>query len=223
LQPQSAETFLITDFECGYKSPIAEAGGIELFWYLFSDSVDKSYNYEVSQWVDNTSTDVIKAGKSSFSCLIGPDRKGSLSLQLNGKLDLECEFPYAGVGMVLYTAGDNGIDLQYADSLRYDVTGKGRMRIIFIVEHPVKKQDIRFTDVIDLNETVSPIAVNLNSLKMYDGTPDSMRISWKQVCSNVRMVEFAFYGSDNSTGSVFSTEIDNIVFIGNGIQKALVR
>jgi hypothetical protein len=222
-QPKSAETFLITDFECGYKSPIAEAGGIELFWYLFSDSADKSYNYELSQWVDNTSADVIKTGKSSIKCLIGPDSKGSLSLQVNGDLDNECEFPYAGVGMVLYTEGDNGVDLQNADSLKVEAMGNGSVRIIFIAEHPTKKEDIRFFGVIDLNKSTSPIAVNLNSLKIDSGTPDSLRVSWEQACKRVRIVEFAFYGSDNATGSVFSAEIDNVIFIGNGVQKTLAK
>lgn len=217
LKSQSSSTFLITDFECGFKSPISEACGVELFWYLFSDSADKGYDYELSQWVDNTSADVIKEGKSSISCMIGPDMKGSFLMKVNGELDQACSFPYAGAGMVLYTDGDNGVDLQSFDSLKFDARGKGQLRIIFIAEHPVKKEDVRFMEIVELTEETSLIAVNLKKLKIYDGTPDSMLVSWNQACRKVRIIEFAFYGTDNTTATGFSTEIDNIAFTADGI------
>lgn len=210
--------YLLTDFECGYKSPLSEVSGISLFWYLYSDSADKGYDYQLSKWVINNSTDFTKSGNSSVNSFIGSDTNGSQALHFDCSFDSQCSFPYTGLGMVMYTDGDNGVNFQGIDSLRFNALGNGLMRVVFITELPASKKVVRFTKNITLSPSSGDVSISLKSNK-WDITPDdSLGISWADVCQKVKMIEFGFYGSENSNSDIHLV-IDNIIFVGDWVLK----
>jgi hypothetical protein len=212
--------YLFTDFECGYKSPLSEIFGISLFWYLYSDSADKGYDYQLSKWTVSNSTNFSKSGNSSVNSFIGPDTSGSQALHFDCTFDPQCPFPYTGLGMVLYTDGDKGVNFQGIDSLRFNALGNGLMRVIFIAEHPATKKSVRFTKFVTLSQSSGDISIALKSNK-WDVTPDdSLGISWTDVYQKVRMIELAFYGSENSNSDIHLV-IDNVVFVGDGVLKSI--
>jgi hypothetical protein len=212
--------YLLTDFECGYKSPLSELSGISLFWYLYSDSADKGYDYQLSKWTVSNSTDFTKSGNSSVNSYVDSDTNGSQSLHFDCSFDPQCPFPYAGLGMVLYTDGDRGVNFQGVDSLRIKAFGSGLMRVIFITEHPAAKTNVRFTKFVTLSQSSEVVSIALKSNK-WDITPDdSLGISWADVCQKVRMIEFAFYGSENSDSDIHLL-IDNVFFVGDGVLKTI--
>jgi hypothetical protein len=217
----SDRNYLITDFECGYKSPLSELSGISLFWYLYSDSVNKEYDYELLKWESRNPTNYTKTGNSSVNSYIDSDSDSSQALYFDGMLDSQCTNPYTGLGMVLYTDGDNGANFQGVDSLHFNAQGNGSMRVIFIAEHPATKTSVRFTKIVSLSQSSGVVSIALKTSK-WDITPaDSLRIAWADVCQKVRMIEFAFYGSENNPGSEVKFVIDNVVFVGDGVMKTI--
>ena len=213
------ERFLLTDFECGFTAPLAEASGISSFWYLFSDSTGKRYDYETSQWVVDIADDFTKSGNSFVDAYIEMADAGGKHLFIDGRLDLNCSFPYIGLGVALYTEGNNGINLQDATAIQFSADGTGTLKLIFIVKHPQYNSNVRFSSDIPLTSENETVSINLSSLEINEQTGDSLKISWAEASGHVLNMEFAFYYSENTDASAVEAVIDNIAFKGTDIKK----
>jgi hypothetical protein len=122
--------------------------------------------------------------------------------------------------MVLYTDEDKGVNFLGVDSLRFKALGNGLMRVVFITELPAAKNVVRFTKFITLSQSVGDVSIALKS-NNWDVTPDdSLGIGWAGVCQKVKMIEFGFYGSENSNSDIHLV-IDNVVFVGDGVLKSI--
>jgi hypothetical protein len=221
LDGQWNDRFLVTDFECGFTAPLAEASGISPFWYLFSDSTSKGYDFETGRWVVDTSDDFTKSGNSFIDAYVKMTDSDGRRLFIDGTLDQNCSFPYIGIGLVLYTEGNNGINLQDADAIQFEVSGTGTARLIFLAKHPEYNSKIRFSSIISLTSENEVVSIDLSSLEINEQTEDSVKISWTEASSHVLMIEFAFYDSENSDASAVNAVIDNIALKGTDIEGTI--
>ncbi len=211
--------FLFSDFESGYVVPGMKAAGIPIFWYLFSDSTSKRYEYEIGSWTVLPPEDFVKSGNSSVTSSI-MTAENSKGLSMNASLDQTIEVSYAGLGIVFYTDDNSGIDLGSLDSIRCDLQGQGTFKINLICSHPEYDAEVRFSQYHDLEQTVSTVSFGLESFAPDPNTPDSLATSLKEASGYVRMLEFAFFKSDNARENVFFT-IDNVVFEGCGVEDLI--
>jgi len=221
LDGQWNDRFLVTDFECGFTAPLAEAAGISPFWYLFSDSTSKGYDFETAQWVVDASDDFTKSGNSFIDAYVKMVDGDGHKLFIDGKLDQSCSFPYIGIGLVLYTDGNNGVNLSDADSIQFEAGGAGTVRLIFLTKHPQYTSKVRFSYVIPLTSENEIVSIALSSLEINEQTEDSVKISWAEASGHVLMMEFAFYDSENTDVSAVNAVIDNIAFRGTAIEGTI--
>lgn len=221
LDGQWNDRFLLTDFECGFTAPLAEASGISPFWYLFSDSTGKGYDFETGRWVVDLPDDFTKNGNSFIDASVTMTDSSSQRLFIDGRLDQSCSFPYIGIGLVLYTDGNNGINLQDADSIQFEASGTGIIRLILLAKHPQYANKVRFSYVIPLTTENQIVSIDLSSLEINEQTDDSVKISWSEASRHILIMEFAFYDTENTDVSAVNAVIDNIAFKGIDIEGSL--
>ena len=213
------DRYLLTDFECGFTAPLAEASGISPFWYLFSDSTGKDYDFEAGRWVTDIPDDFTKSGNSFIGAYVTMADSSDRKLFIDGRLDRNCSFPYLGIGLVMYTDGNNGINLQDASAIHFDARGTGTMRLIFLARHPYYGSIIRYSYVIPLKPANEMVSVDFTSLEPDDQNSDSVKVSWEEASHHILMMEFAFYDSENNGVSSVNVVIDNIAFEGTDMKR----
>ncbi|MFP4163853.1 MAG: beta-sandwich domain-containing protein [Chitinispirillaceae bacterium] len=213
------DEFLFADFESGYSVPGMETAGIPVFWYLFSDSTSKAYKYETDTWTLLNPQDFEKSGNSSVTSSIVTS-EGSNTLHMDAFLDQNVAASYAGLGIVFYTDDNGGIDLSSLDSIQCSIQGQGTLKINFLCRHPEHDSEIRFINYYSLTQAAANTFFDVGSFEPDPLTPDSLATSWSEARSQVRMLEFAFFRSDNTSENVYFT-IDDIVFKGCGIEDLI--
>ncbi len=221
--PQYSQSeFLFTDFQCGYQIPFMENIGIPIFWYLFSDSTSKAYNYNTHTWEIRNSADFIKQGNSFVSSNISTSRNDQ-TLDLSVQFDPFFASAYGGLGIVFYRENNSGIDLSSVDSIRFDAWGQGTCKFNVFSVHPIYKQIVRFSSTFTLSNLPASLSIRLNDLEIDANTADSLKMPWSEASKTISLIEFAFDKMHNEF--LLSTEmsLDNIVFKGCSVEEFTQR
>lgn len=215
------DEFLLTDFEVDYTVPHMNAAGKPVFWYLFSDSASKRFDFETHTWEIYNSDDFEKTGNTSVSSQITTaSEEETKALQLDAYLDQDIPVSYAGLGIVFYSDGNRGLDLSTMTGIRCMLGGQGRVKVNLICRHPDNESDVRFSLHHELPQSLTAVRFDIDSFSIESSTPDSLVISPLEARKRVHLLEYVFFSPDNTAEHVYFT-IDDLVFEGVRIEDLL--
>ncbi|ERP39048.1 hypothetical protein [Chitinivibrio alkaliphilus] len=190
---------LFEDFTGGFlQNPLGEVTQ-GVFWYSFSDSLNKSYT--ASGWrVDSLSP---VRGNSRVDAQISD---GILHTEVF--LGTEAEGAYGGVGAALFSEAGRGFTLTHMDTLVVRARGGGRMRISFHSEDMKGK----FFHPLELTADWEERHLALSDFS-FSNDADAGK-SWDEISRNIGYVEMFFLEEDQPADSAYFFEIDTIFFSG---------